>query len=465
VRAWNDPWLQYNGQQATALMLVLAAFLAFLAFARGGSRAWVAVALVPWTAVLMLYETTWAFLVLFPLLALGGAASRRARAVGCAVMALPVLVLGLLLVGWRADASEPTTSYTTRLDPAEVLPTFVEQTTAALPLSYSTFGPAPADRPWTVAALLPDPLDLVVAAGAVVLVVVALPRLRPMHRDVRWQLAGIGAAFWGLPAGVVATTVRWQEELRPGLGYVSVYVQTFGMALVGLAALAWWRGRRRRDPSTPLVVGLAVVAALALVVTQHTTQRAVEALQSLRWDREVLADAIRHGLFAAVDDGEGVLSLRHHGWINPAFVQWYGGPEGPVQFDPPAGCRPLRTDCLLDRGFTWVMTPEYGAGEDHGHVLLVPLAGVGPPAEGGGTVFGAELRAYVRHPDAGPDRRPPEVRVRVADAVDGVPAIRAATPDEVEVDAAGDGWWLLRVTPRQGVVDAQFLELGPGPAR
>jgi hypothetical protein len=458
VRAWNDPWLQYNAQQPTALVLVLAAFGGFVAFARTGRWRWLAAAVVPWAVVLMVYETTWAFVLLFPLLAWGGAAPRRRRVVGLALMAVPILVLGAYVASLRGAADDTTASYTTSLSPGRVAPALVDQLTATLPLSYSALGPAPAERPWSADALRPDAVDLLVVAATVALVAVALPRVGALDRVTRWQLAGMGLALWVLPAGVVATTVRWQDELVRGLGYVSVYVQTFGLALVVVALVAAWRARRRRF-STPVVVVLAVAMAAALVATEHTTQRSVDALQSLRWDREVLADAVRHGLLQPVQPGEGVLSLRLQGFTNQAFVDWYGGPGAPVSFDPPPGCRPLAEACLTAGGFAWAMTPEYGAGPHSGHVLLAPLDGV--VTEGTDqTVVGSELRAYVRVPTTHDGRDgPPALEVRTAPGVGDPLVARRAQPGEVRVDAVGSDWWLLTITPASGVIDAAHLEL------
>jgi len=466
VRAWNDPWLQYNGQQPTTLLLVVGAMSAFLAWARSGRVRWLVVALVPWTLTLMLYETTFAFVVLFPVLVLGSARPRRARVAACLVMLAPVVVLGAYVATLRSDADQRTTSYTTDLDPTEVLPALVEQVGAALPLSYSALGPDPAVRPWARDALLPGFADLLVVAGAAAVAAVALARSGPIDRVRRWQLAGLGGALWLLPAGFVAVTVRWQQELEPGLGYVSVYLQTFGMALLAVAAVGWWRARRPAPVGRAVIAVAVVLVSLVLVVTQEGNRRAVDALQPLRWDREAFGHAIDDGLLTGVQAGDGILALTLQLWATPAFAHAHGAPPTALQFGGPPGCQPVALACLRDAGFVWAVSPEYGATEDRAQVLFAPIRDVVDSAElQRPVVLTDRLRAWVADPAARRGEAAPtlEALVRTADA-SGALAVRPAAPDELVVEDVGDGWVLLEVRPAAGLVDAGYLDLTVTPA-
>jgi len=153
-------------------------------------------------------------------------------------------------------------AYTINLDPGEVVRTTLRQFVAVLPLGQhwlpGSSGPTVSlsARAWLLCAAL----------FAVLLVGLcsAWRRLAPSGISAR-MLAAIGLWLWAVPAALVGVTSRWQTELPQGQGYLGVFVQSFGVALVVAAALI---GLANARPATPLghrVSALATYSLLTLV--------------------------------------------------------------------------------------------------------------------------------------------------------------------------------------------------------
>ena len=335
MRDFHDALYQFNAQQPTALALILGTMLALLVGLRQGSVRWLVLAVLLWTASLLTYETSYLLSPLLALVAVGSNASSKRCAGWLSALALPTIGLMLYVAHIRAGVGRQPPAYTLNLDLGPVFTTFVRQASAALPLSYAIFNPPAAvhgpARLWA--------FDGVSDIAAAVLTLVALPvavwRMRAVTARIGAVMALAGLLLIAAPSLVVAVTLRWQQELVLGTGYVSVFVGYFGVALVLIAALGAVMGWARRATWLRPTIAVATTAAVLICsqVTADNNGRVLAMRESLRNDRELFEDSIRADLFGRPRSRELVLSVDKSTWVNEPFVVWYGGPRLELTFD------------------------------------------------------------------------------------------------------------------------------------
>jgi hypothetical protein len=218
--------------------------------------------------------------------------------------------LALLELGLHVSAKLPPDAlYAVNPDPALFFKTAFYQITAALPFAY-----------WLV-----DPLRFfpVFAIDAFIgFAAVGWFALRAVERSAPKRLpvaTGILSAI--LPALPVALLVKYQHELRLGIGYLPVFMQTFGVALLlasaGTAAVRTRFGGGARIVAA-LVLGIFAAGAYASNVQLVREQEAAQAARA-SFDGD-----LANGFLSKVPDGSTVTIPKIFDWI--AYDD--SGPDG-----------------------------------------------------------------------------------------------------------------------------------------
>lgn len=148
---------------------------------------------------------------------------------------IPAALISIIVLALRAKTvvGNVPSAYSVNLDPVMVLATFGKQFSSAIPISQWIFQVP--DRPYI------QPIFILLA-----LLFAGLPSfgaLLLVTRDSTWAtkklviaLASSGLWIWLVSSVLTATTVRWQNELVWGAGYLNVLYEYFGFALT-LSAL------------------------------------------------------------------------------------------------------------------------------------------------------------------------------------------------------------------------------------
>lgn len=329
-----DAVQHFNGQQSIIVAGLFTTLLCVLAYVRSGRWVLGVAALVVWSATLVTYESTYLLAPALLVVTFAVSASLRRRVAALTWVAAPTLVLGLLIVWLRSRmTAPPAASYTVSLDPAAVATTWVEQVTAALPLAERVLG----DQQRLSGLALPSSAAswavLVLVAGVTC---VATVRARVTVRS-GLVLGLVGLQFLVVPAALVAITLRWQQEVSPGVGYIAVYLQSFGLAALGVVALGWLarhvQGALRRGRNTWLARSAVAVVALAVGVVAATiaqnNHRVVTATDPALgwmaqqpmsgWSRDLADRALERGLLSAHGDSS-VVAVPGAPWLNSVYV-------------------------------------------------------------------------------------------------------------------------------------------------
>jgi hypothetical protein len=464
IRIFHDPILQFSAQQAIVVSLLLASLLSFhLALAR--KRPWLLVPMAAcWIIALLTYETMYFLSPVFALALLLSNATWRDRIRALAVLAIPVVVLLVFVSHLRGDAKLTAPQYTANLAPERVLGTLYNQAGAAVPMSYAAYQPNPAIKSASHAWHYSGVGDALTFAMAAVVLLVSVLRLRNVHWRTLLFLVLTGLLLWLLPALIVAATKKWQDELKPGVGYVSVFVEYFGVSLIITALLTALAGLLRAVVRPvfgvlPLAVVIALSGAYAVEATADNNDIAVSAFSTLLYPREAFRRSITRGTFAGLPPDTPLDSLEASPWVNAPFIAWYGGPMLRVPTDP-IDLEPCTTSatgvCAADKP-EWVVTHT---ATRHFAVVIVGRYGAGRvPSAGVADSFSSELTVYVER--QGLDAAGALALVTQTEWASRpglVASRRALTPDEISMVSSGPGWAILRLHPITGVLSLQSLK-------
>lgn len=257
---------------------ILATLLAVALLIRGRRWPSALLAVALWTVALLTYEVV---IVLTPFVVLAVLLSRRGWRRALAVV-WPVLADIVLVLYLRHTATAVTPAYTTSFAPHDVLRTYVRQTVAALPLAQVWY-PGAADFAISKRLVLVVLLTVGLAAGALMLTLYRARVAVPARSLI--VLAGFGAGAWLATPVLIAVTLRWQTELPPGQGYLTVVWGYVGVALVTAAAwlaLSTWRARRPgRLPAALLGVLSTVIVLTAVLNTAQSYTVVQQLLQAM----------------------------------------------------------------------------------------------------------------------------------------------------------------------------------------
>ena len=309
VHGYQDALIAYNGMPQVVAIAMLGSLIAFRAFLAGGGGRIAILSVLLYAAAALTYEDVYLLCLLYPALARCACGSWRV-AIRVAWPQLTIAAaLGafeLFLHIWvRLPAGA---LYAIHLNAGALLKTAFYQLTAAFPLAY-----------WVA-----DPPRFA-SAGSMLAGAPATPFIFACVALVCWAVLGgvvraedkrlpflTGILLTVLPALPVALLVKYQQELRLGLGYLPVFFQTFGVALL-LAAIATAAVRR-------FGVAARAVAALSIAVLAAVTYAAnvqlVRADEPARLARLSLENELAHGLMAPVPDGAVVAVPKAFNWID-----------------------------------------------------------------------------------------------------------------------------------------------------
>jgi hypothetical protein len=503
-RTTFDPLLSFFGLLQMITAGLLASLLALQIYLDTNRTRWMVLSVVTYAATILMYEFNYPLFLLH--LVLIGSCRRswaaRVRA------SLPFVVTGGL--GILASAAlrwlYVRESNQINIDPLAFLATLTRQTLSAFPLSYFLVNPAGLyPHPWNLAWMarfLATPGGVTVCAGVFMACLTCLRHLPagddepPTGRMI--PLALLGLLLGVLPAVLISVSVRHQQMIRPGLGYLPVYLQYYGVGLL-LAAVVWsllsrtapggvWRRWSR--------VVMAGLVALTAGVTYRANATLVDRLETPLesplinpvvagfwgcWNehRRNLESALHAGLLDDVPDHALVYLANEY----PAFHDrphsryFYAMHSGKVIETIPltarreGGCWFPRKASLQPRSPATPSPPfllrDVCLGKTAGYVVLSRLAASGrrAPPHPGVAQAGREIRLFVRHPKLFEGGPVPALvlsgaRPGTATEIGGTPVSRRGR--ELTMVRSGPDWAILSLRPEAEDVDPSSLTLAFG---
>jgi hypothetical protein len=315
-RLYHDPILSFSGGLPCFMALVLLSIVAFQTYLAVNRRGYLVASLIAYNLSLYFYEISLPLVLLFPVLAAENGLFREIRSTFRRT--LPYLVsfgcafgINLLVRSLCCSRSAGYAGIQMNLETLAVAKSFVKQLSATMPLSYFIFDPAHLFRGVkqsgiSVAAMLP-----VIAFASTYWYLT-----RRMAGARNHKLLLMGATLLFFPALMISLSLKYQHELQPGLGYLPVYVQYFGLALVALWSLLllhrelspWWR----------FTVHVAVCVGLSfclLRTIQNNWAVVDQANIDLHYRRAALVTALQEGILGEVAEHANLLIVDGYSYV------------------------------------------------------------------------------------------------------------------------------------------------------
>jgi hypothetical protein len=508
LRAFYDPILSFAGVQQLIFGTLLISLITLEHYVVTSRKRWLASSVLAYLVILLTYEATYTFFLLHFLLVYRRRPSWKARLVLSMPFAGLAVACVLTTVASRALYLSASSEYQVSTNVPAFFTTFLWQTTAAFPLSYYLADPA-----WlfterlvqwrTLSTFFGSAASVLIFTGALAAAYRGLPGRpanagSPVPLPTRF-LVLLGLGLIVLPAVLVSVSIKYQKVIEPGKGYIPVYIESYGVALL-LATTIWGIFSRLLARGRGLGWCRIVVACLIAAVTAGTYRANARVAQAIvtppgfpghnpatdvvlgcfHYHRLNLEAALRAGLVEDVPDGSIVYLAHEYPW-------WYERHHAPFFFAMHAS-KNLRTIPLHDTFFPGepptkeailaapspippFLVRDVCLSSNSGYVVLSDAADAGParsPHDKGEAP--RELRVFIRHPKLFAYGSTPALSLRGNER--GVEEEPGDAPREdtfvrqgrdLAILKSGPDWALLSLRADAGRVDPDSLRALIGP--
>jgi hypothetical protein len=243
LRDYHDPVLAFNGFIQILFIFFALSLCALQGYVAGGRIRFLFVHALCFLLAILQYELAYCFLFFYCLLSFADTSAPPARRVVALVpsfLLAGIVALASLYLRHRFGNSYAGTTFS--LHPAAFIRAFAWQVSASLPLVYGSF-----NHDYALALGRAKFFLLISSAVYGCFVVLVLERSASMAKRDRvppWLVSGaLGLII--LPAAIMSLTSKYQQDLGVGKGYLPVYFQYFGVAVL-VFALAMVGLRRSR---------------------------------------------------------------------------------------------------------------------------------------------------------------------------------------------------------------------------
>ncbi len=331
-RAYQDPVTGFYGLMQIILLELLLTVRFLLRHLRTGRKKHLILSLLPFTAGLLTYEVCFPFILMIPLIVLAETRSlKKAVRLSIPYAAIVTVCLGMIFFV-RTHYAQGTTyaGVAFSLNPELILKTYAYQLFAALPLSFYAAGKQLAIMGTTYLAAdalqytLPGFLKALSLPDFFILGLTALAIVRIAGKGQtedktppRLTLIALGFSFWLLPAVTIAVSQRYQGQLYPGLGYLPVYLEYFGVSLLLVGLGSALRAKLPAEKSRLFSLLAAFALLLSMALNLQNNRKLVELLnREFLYPRQPGERALQSGLLAFLPEKSTLI------FANPGRYIW-----------------------------------------------------------------------------------------------------------------------------------------------
>jgi hypothetical protein len=324
----HDPLVSYVGLVQTVVIYASGTILMFLAWLRRGGNWRLAVVLLLTVCAYVTYQDAYLLAIILVPVAWY---ERRCSWRRAAILALPALIVGaafiILALILQRNVPASFSGYQTSTDPGPVLTASAKIITSGLPLIGWLVVPGPKSLPeigefhsairGALVALLLFPI----------LWAAARPAATAWLRDRRAVLSilVVTVIVMATPALLTSVSIRYQELVVWGWGYLPMFFAGMGWAVLGaLMITALLRGvARRRAVAVVATSALALMGGVVAAVNAEGTARVVAYMQPITHSRDLIESSFTRGVLSRVPTSSTLL------WYEPEIAfptsLWVGG--------------------------------------------------------------------------------------------------------------------------------------------
>lgn len=339
LRIYHDPMLGYYGLMQMMFAELMISLICFNRYLENRKKKYLILSIIFFTIGLMSYEMFYPLILLYFLLAWHSQKKWKQVLSFCIPFILVEAILFSVSFGFRfysAKMGFDTYSGTTfSFDIGKILSAWLNQTSAAIPLSYRMAG-----NDATILKRL-IPASEIFSQSFVEFVrgitwsdVVSIMIFLFLWIEIRKQihlpvLSGFHWAFgFTLLIGsslVLALSEKYQNEILPGLGYLPVFFGYFGAAFVifCLAVIFYRHLKKTISPDTILTFGISVFTVVFLL-NQQSNRRSVSLMnEEFLYPRQTGEAALQAGILREIDPQREILVENNP--FNLWEQEWSGG--------------------------------------------------------------------------------------------------------------------------------------------
>ncbi len=332
---YHDAVLSYYFLMQLEFSLIMLSIICFILYLRKPSPLLMIVAAASYTTCVLIYEAFYALWIIHAILAYSHFGKRSAAKVFRTILPIliPAAVSFFIMLLIRVQFGVSYEGVTLRLAPLDWLSTLGKQLFAAVPLSHmlTTFT-VQETYMWTAGSGGAALIGVCALWGLVWLLtsrsaIQSVPDNSPHAiRELFW----VGLALWILPAPAVAFSAKYQDELRWGIGYLPVYVSTFGILLMLLLGITLLYEPIRKLPAARrrIMLGFVAIVGCAVCGINYANNRMVVDRYNLAelWPRKIIETAMNLGLLD-VTPASSILICDEpmRSWDNASFYAQHSG--------------------------------------------------------------------------------------------------------------------------------------------
>lgn len=284
------------------------------------------------------YEIVYPFVILYLLIIIAHSYENEIRKFKIAILSfisMPFLTLliphmlqirfGLLKSGYQ----DP--NYRPNIDMFAAFTAFIKQTIAAFPLSYYILDPNQIFRETTinVSAFIAVSIILItllwfsISKNIPKLITCDQKNIEHSINNVKLILLSIGISFLLFPSILIALSVKYQNELIFGIGYIPVFFSYFGIVLLIVLFICILYDKNKNHNIKHVIKIINIISLIFLLLTIFTyynnwiTIR--ESNDEWLYPRNLIEDGINNGLLDIVPKDSIFIIDNVNPWDQPAF--------------------------------------------------------------------------------------------------------------------------------------------------
>lgn len=310
---YHDPILGYNGLLEYLFSFLLISLILLLHYLENERKIFLALSIILYFFSLMTYEIAFPMVAihLFLLYDRYGFVKKTLKI--SLLFLFPALLIFGYLIYLYLFVVNPETQYSGLkivLNPIAVIKTYVIQLFSTVPLSYSIFsvrGPSLMDMIHNFSYLH----FFIISLLFIIIIIALTPKLNDTLLRYDKRLMIIGLLLFMLPALPVAISFKYQHHLRFGIGYLPVYLQSYGLLLI-LANIFYLFKHRFHRSSNPLGKGYPLIFAIVyLIVALNSLSNVASIVQGNKssYPTKILRLALDNNILGETND-ETILLLE-----------------------------------------------------------------------------------------------------------------------------------------------------------
>jgi len=245
-RLYHDPILSHYGLFQILTILILSSVLCFNRYVLSDNKIYLMSSVLLYNLALYVSEISAVLVSLFAIIMLNNASHENGKIrmkrllpfIISVLVAISVMITAKLL---KTDSTAGYSGIELSLNMTAIVKAMFVQLYATLPLSYYLSNPSHIFHinfsEFVGNISLVDLLGMIIFIGGYVYTVKNMHFLYDKYQ-VR-ALAAVGMLLMLCPAFMIALSAKYQQELYLGIGYLQVYIQYYGMVLIGIALLLY----------------------------------------------------------------------------------------------------------------------------------------------------------------------------------------------------------------------------------